>query len=192
MAVQSVDRSCRTGFSRRDFCRHAGVGVAAVAIAPLTATELFAAEGAPRDLSLEFLHTNESLSGEYFRAGEYVPDALEAINHLLRDHRNGAVHPIDPELLDILYDVARETGTRSPFQVISGYRSPETNEMLRLQGRGVASNSMHLKGKAIDIRLADVDSAVLRDVGLALQRGGVGYYRKSDFVHLDTGRVRRW
>jgi len=129
---------------------------------------------------------------EYVQSGDYVPDGLTAIDHVLRDHYNHAVHPIDPDLLDILHAVVRETGARSPFRVISGYRSPETNEMLRQRGGGVARNSMHLQGKAIDIRLDDVDSADLRDVGLALKRGGVGYYAKSDFVHLDTGRVRRW
>ncbi len=192
MAVQSVDRSCLTGISRRDFCRHTGVGVTAAAVAPMWATDLFGSEPRFRALSFEHLHTGESLSIEYAADGTYVPRALAEIDHVLRDHYNGAVHPIDPELLDILNAVARETGTRRPFQVISGYRSPATNEMLRSRGGGVARNSMHLQGRAVDVRLADVDSAVLRDIGLALKRGGVGYYRKSDFVHLDTGRVRRW
>mgnify|MGYP001820157446 FL=1 len=188
-------RSDRAGLSRRLFCRQTGLGVAAVTLAPPWATDLLAsgrAEPVFRALSFQHLHTGEALSVEYVQAGDYVPEALSAIDHVLRDHYNGAVHPIDPKLLDILHAVTRETGTRSPFRVISGYRSPATNEMLRKRGGGAARNSMHLQGKAIDIRLADVDSATIRDVGLALQRGGVGYYEKSDFVHLDTGRVRRW
>ena len=182
----------RSKLSRRRFCRNTGMALAAAAAAPLWATDLVAADLAFRDISLSHLHTGESLSIEYVQRSEYVPDALLAIDHVLRDHHNGAVHPIDPKLIDILHAVARDTGTRSPFRVISGYRSPETNEKLRRRGGGVARNSMHLEGKAIDIRLDDVDTAEIRDVGLALKRGGVGYYRKSDFVHLDTGRVRRW
>lgn len=185
-------RSEREGLSRRRFCRNTGMAIAAAAALPLWAPNLRAADLAFRDISLNHLHTGESLSVEYVQRNEYVPDALEAIDHVLRDHYNGAVHPIDPNLIDILHAVARETGTRSPFRVISGYRSPETNEKLRRRGGGVARNSMHLEGKAIDIRLDDVETTEIRDVGLALKRGGVGYYRKSDFVHLDTGRVRRW
>ncbi len=195
MAGKSQDRSYLTGVSRRDFCRRTGVGVTAAAVAPLWATDLLASDPSTpafRALSFQHLHTGESLSVEYVQAGDYVPDALTAIDHVLRDHYNDAVHSIDPDLLDILHAVVHETGTRSPFRVISGYRSPETNEMLRQRGGGVARNSMHLQGKAIDIRLDDVETADLRDVGLALKRGGVGYYAKSDFVHLDTGRVRRW
>ena len=198
MAGKFLDRSYRPHsavMSRREFCHRTGVGVTAAAIAPLWASDLLAADpSAPafRSLSFQHLHTGESLSVEYVQAGDYVDEALSAIDHVLRDHYSGDVHQIDPQLLDILHAVARDTGTRSPFRVISGYRSPATNEMLRRNGRGAARNSMHLKGKAIDIRLDDVDTAELRDVGLALGRGGVGYYRKSDFVHLDTGRVRRW
>lgn len=192
MSGQCADRPSREDLSRRRFIRYSSAGIAAAAVAPLWASDLVAADSGFRALSFEHLHTGESLSIEYLQNGVYVSDALEAVNHVLRDHYNDAVHPIDPDLLDILHEVTRETATRSPYMVISGYRSPETNEMLRQRGGGVARNSMHLKGKAVDIRLADVDTAELRDVSLALARGGVGYYRKSDFVHLDTGRVRRW
>ena len=112
----------------------------------------------------------------------------------LRDFRNGATHAIDPGLLDQLNALAAATATRAPFQVISGYRSPATNEMLRRAGHGVATGSLHLQGQAIDIRLADVELTDLRDAALSLRAGGVGYYPSadSDFVHIDTGRVRRW
>ena len=192
MDVATPETEGRPVLGRRHFIRSTSLGVAAATFAPLWTKDLFAADFGFRELSFHHLHTDESLAIEYMQGGEYVPDALRAVDHVLRDHYNDAEHPIDPDLLDTLYAVARETDTRSPFRVISGYRSPETNERLRRRGGGVARNSMHLKGKAIDIRLDDVATTEVRDVGLALKRGGVGYYRKSDFVHLDTGRVRRW
>ena len=145
-----------------------------------------------RLLDFYHTHTGEELTVVYFANGEYVPQALEQVNEFLRDFRNGDVIPIDPGLLDLLFQVKLETQTESPFEVISAYRSPQTNEMLRSNGRGVAKKSMHLLGKAIDIRLRDVEIGELRTVALELQRGGVGYYPKSNFVHVDTGRVRRW
>lgn len=147
---------------------------------------------APRTLSFLHTHTGESLEVEYFSSGLYLPDALESVNHLLRDFRTGEVHAIDPGVLDILHDLTRMTGSGRPFQVISGYRSPRTNSMLRERSGGVAAKSLHMQGKAIDIRLADVPLSRLRDAALSLQRGGVGYYPGSNFVHVDTGRVRRW
>ena len=102
------------------------------------------------------------------------------------------MHAIDPGLLDLLYDVKRRSGTAAPYQVISGYRSRRTNAELRAQGRRVGRRSLHMEGRAVDVRLADVASEALRDLAWSLQRGGVGYYRRSDFVHLDVGRVRRW
>jgi uncharacterized protein YcbK (DUF882 family) len=128
----------------------------------------------------------------YFSGGAYVADGLEQVNDFLKDFRNGEVKPIDHALLDLLYEVKLKTDTKSPFEVISGYRSPQTNEMLRSLGRGVAKRSMHMQGKAIDVRLRDVALAKLHSVDLDLERGGVGYYPKSNFVHVDTGRVHRW
>ena len=194
MTESGGERGRDTGSSRRAFCRQLGAGMAAVTILPAWTRPLRGAGPEPlvRSLSFEHLHTGESLSVHYVEDGAYVPEALGEIDHVLRDHYNGAVHPIDPELLDILHAVARETGAKEPFQVISGYRSPETNERLRSSGRGVARNSMHLQGKAVDVRVADVPTTDLRDAGLALALGGVGYYGASDFVHFDSGRVRRW
>lgn len=145
-----------------------------------------------RSLGFHHTHTGEELTVVYFADGEYLPQALEQVNEFLRDFRNGEVIPIDPELLDLLHQIKLETQTESPFEVISAYRSPQTNEMLRRIGRGVAKMSMHLQGKAIDIRLRDVELAELHAVALELERGGVGYYPKPNFVHVDTGRVRRW
>ena len=153
---------------------------------------LHAQTGAPRVLSFSHLHTGERLSVAYSDAGGYLPDALAAINWLLRDFRSGEIGTMDPRLLDLLHGLAQRSGTRRPFEIISGYRSSATNEALRLRSHGVAAGSLHMKGQAIDIRLADVPLAALRDLALSMREGGVGYYPGSDFVHVDTGRVRAW
>ncbi len=124
--------------------------------------------------------------------GDFVKSAIRDVSEFLGDFRTGDTQAIDAELLNILYELRESVGGTGVYEVISGYRSPATNEMLRRQGRGVARNSQHTKGKAIDVRLRGVETAALRDAAIALQRGGVGYYRGSDFVHVDTGRVRRW
>lgn len=145
-----------------------------------------------RALQFSHLHTGERLAVEYMTAGRYVPDALASIDHVLRDFRTGNAHTIDPALLDLLHALARTSGSRRPFEVISGYRSPATNQQLRAHTTGVASGSLHMRGQAIDIRLGDVRLDMLRDAARALRRGGVGYYPASNFVHVDTGRVRTW
>lgn len=148
--------------------------------------------GETRALRLDNLHTGEKLAVEYFTEGRYLDDGLAAVNHLLRDFRSGDVGIIDATLLDLLHRLATLTGSQSAFQVISGYRSPATNAALRQHSSGVASASLHMRGQAIDIRLADVPLATLRQAALSLQAGGVGYYAASNFVHVDTGRVRAW
>lgn len=166
--------------------------VTALGATALTAAPAWAHAGATRALRLDNLHTNETLSVEYFAAGRYLPDALSAVNHVLRDFRTDDVGDIDPALLDLLHGLAATVGSRQAFQVISGYRSPATNERLRQRSSGVASGSLHLLGQAIDIRLADVPLTTLRDAALLMRSGGVGYYAASGFVHVDTGRVRSW
>jgi uncharacterized protein YcbK (DUF882 family) len=156
-----------------------------------TPRRLFASV-ANRALSFSHTHTGEQLTVEYFSGGTYLQDALATVNHFLRDFRTGDVHEIDARLLDLLHGLAGVTGTARPFQVISGYRSPATNEMLRHRSEGVAAGSLHMKGQAIDIRLADVPLPELRRAALEARVGGVGYYPASDFVHVDTGRVRFW
>ncbi|MBK7529896.1 MAG: DUF882 domain-containing protein [Piscinibacter sp.] len=163
--------------------------IAALAALPLAAR---ARSNEPRVLAFNHLHTGERLELEYFSAGAYVPDALGAVNHLLRDFRTGDVGTIDPALLDLLHALRERTGTHRPFQIISGYRSPATNQMLHDRSRGVATKSLHMSGQAIDIRLADVPLVRLRDTALSLRVGGVGFYPGSDFVHVDTGRGRAW
>jgi uncharacterized protein YcbK (DUF882 family) len=145
-----------------------------------------------RRLSFYNLHTNERLNVCYYRQGAYCPDALSKINIILRDHRTGEIQPIDLRLLDLLYAISREIDRQSPFYVISGYRSPKSNTRLRRKSKGVASRSLHMQGKAIDVRLPDYDTAKLKNAVAAMKVGGVGYYPKPNFVHIDTGRVRFW
>lgn len=174
--------------SRRGFLG-AAAGAAAGLLAPPAAR---AQPLSPRVLRFDHLHTGEKLAIEYWKSGGYEAESLEAINRLMRDFRTGDVHPIDPPLLDLLHDLAEVTGTRRPFEIISAYRSPATNAALHQRSDGVASHSLHLKGKAIDVRLADVPLRQLRRAALESHRGGVGYYPESNFVHVDTGRVRAW
>jgi uncharacterized protein YcbK (DUF882 family) len=145
-----------------------------------------------RRLTLKNLHTPDVLDIVYRSGGQYLPQALAQVEVQLRDYRTGERHPIDPQLLDTLYEVAQRAGVDPVFSVISGYRSPQTNAMLHERSSGVASHSLHMEGRAIDVRLAHVDCAYLAAKALEMKRGGVGYYRQSDFVHLDTGRFRTW
>jgi uncharacterized protein YcbK (DUF882 family) len=146
----------------------------------------------PRRIALLNLHTAERLDIEYFRDGVYVAQAFSAIEVLLRDFRTGERHAIDPGLMDYLVRVAHAAGVDPAFSVISGYRSGQTNARLRKQGNGVAQHSLHIEGRAIDARIPGVDCADLAAHALELKCGGVGYYRASDFVHLDTGAFRTW
>ena len=146
-----------------------------------------------RRLSFNHLHTNERTALVYAVGGDFVPRALDHLNHFLRDHYTQEVGQMDPELYNLLHAVRRELGTELPFDVISGYRSPHTNETLRTtRGGGVAKRSLHMDGKAIDVRLPGVPLADLRDAALSLGMGGVGFYPREQFVHVDTGPVRRW
>ena len=146
-----------------------------------------------RTLSFYHTHTFKELSLVYFRNGRYLPKALNRINHFLKDFRTGDIHPIDTALLDLLHDLRRATGrTKDFFEVISGYRSPQTNAMLQGNSNGVASHSLHMLGKAIDVRLPSFNTGRLHQIALGFQRGGVGFYPQSDFIHVDTGDVRVW
>jgi uncharacterized protein YcbK (DUF882 family) len=145
-----------------------------------------------RSVSLFNLNTEERLQIDYWRQGLYVNDALMAINHFLRDHRDGSVHVIDPRLVDVLYALFRLTGGSAAIDVVCGYRSPRTNAWLHASRGGVASHSLHMQGKAVDIRVPGCGLSALHEAALVLRAGGVGYYPQSNFVHVDTGPVRTW
>lgn len=153
------------------------------------AENIFSAE---RSLSLYNLHTGESLRTVYWFKGGYLAQALTDINRILRDYRTDETVPIDTGLIDLLHTIHCRMGSQEMLHVISGYRSPVTNGHLRGIGRGVAKNSLHMEGKAADIRLPDQSLSALRRAAVELKRGGVGYYPGSDFVHVDVGRVRYW
>jgi uncharacterized protein YcbK (DUF882 family) len=144
-------------------------------------------------LNLFHTHTGKHLSIVYRRGDEYDPEALTALDDFLRDHRTGDVHHYDPRVFDLLHDLTASVGDPAgEINVVCGYRTPWSNNFLRTHGHGVAQHSLHMQAMAIDIRLPGVPTAELRDAALALHRGGIGYYRSSDFVHVDVGRVRRW
>lgn len=145
-----------------------------------------------RALSFQNPHTGDKLSLTYFEKGRYLSDALNEINFLLRDHRTDEVHAIDPALLDQLYDLKQMLALQQPFDVICGYRSPLTNARLHAERSGVANNSFHIYGRAVDIRIQRFDLRRIHNAALAMHRGGVGYYPSSNFIHLDTGTFRTW
>jgi uncharacterized protein YcbK (DUF882 family) len=151
-----------------------------------------AAATAPRQLDFYNLHTGESSSTVYWEGGRYLKDGLAEIDYALRDFRAEEIHKIDPDLLDLVYRLRCVMECQGPVQVISGYRTAATNAMLARRSKGVAKNSYHIKGMAIDLRLPDRRLKDVRAAALALKGGGVGYYPKPDFVHMDTGRVRTW
>ena len=165
--------------------------------APKDSPEADAKDSGPADgerrLRLFTVNQRESLDVVYRRGGELVPEAVERIEHLLRDRRNNQRGPIDPKLLDLLHRLAESLDADEPFHVISAYRSPATNDRrAATPGSGVAQGSLHVKGQAIDIRVPGVPLEKLRDTATTLKAGGVGYYPKSNFVHVDVGRVRSW
>lgn len=143
-------------------------------------------------ISFRNQHTGESFNGVYRVGDRYIPDAFEQINRVLRDFRTGEVFPIDPRIMDILYNVRERMDANADYEVLSGYRSPKTNALLARNGDGVAQNSLHMVGQAIDVRLPGYSTWKLYDTAADMRTGGTGYYKTSNFVHLDTGRVRRW
>jgi len=184
--------------NRRRFLGY-GAAAAAAALVPARAHGAVAGAGEAkkieRVLSFFNTHTGERLHTAYCCNGQYEPDALREVNHILRDFRANEIKPIDPKLLDLLHELSGTLETDQPYHIISGYRSPHTNAMLRQRGgeqTGVASSSLHMVGKAIDIRVPGVKLEHLREAARSLKLGGVGYYPSSNFVHVDTGRVRYW
>ena len=175
---------------RRSFLKTSAVLASALSVPALAR----AAVAAPneRTLRLYNTHTGETVKSVFWADGQFIPDALQDLNKVLRDHRNNKVAAIDPQLLVLLNEVGGKFGDNPLIHVISGYRSPESNAKLHANSSGVAKHSMHMDGKAIDIRLPGKDLAQLRKAAMTMHRGGVGYYPDSQFVHMDTGRVRYW
>lgn len=182
-----------TGLNRRQLLK-AGLLASFVCLNPvpvLARNVLFAVP--ERTLSLLNTHTGERLKEVvYWEQGRYLADALQDIDYVLRDHRTDQVHAIDPVTLDLMAAISRKLGARRPFEIISGYRSPQTNQALRKNSTGVARKSFHTQGMAVDLRLPGVPLKDVRKAALDLRMGGVGYYAKSNFVHVDSGKVRSW
>ena len=176
---------------RRAFLRASGAALLTGTV-PGLAIASTSPRSPTRRLAFENLHTGERLALDYRVEGKLEPQALDVINHLLRDYRNGEVHAMDTRLLDLLSDIHARLETNAAFQVISGYRSPATNALLHERSSGVANKSLHMQGMAIDIRVPGRPLANLHQAALGLGEGGVGIYPSSDFVHVDVGRVRRW
>jgi uncharacterized protein YcbK (DUF882 family) len=198
--TEFVRQRCRTGpmgeemlqYHRRDFLK-LSVSVLGTMLLPMPALAAILDNlDSRRSLSFYNTHTGEKLQTCYYDQGNYRPEALAQVNHIMRDHRCGSVKAIDPRLLDQLFALKCRIHPRTPFHIISGYRTPETNEKLRRRSSGVARTSLHTMGKAIDIRLPHYGTDRLAKVCIGLKAGGVGRYPASGFVHIDTGRVRTW
>ncbi len=158
----------------------------------LVAKPVLANPSSTRSLSLYNPNRLESLNVQYCTDGWYDPDSLLRVNQFMRDPRSDEVIAMDPQLLDILYQIQHASGGREPINVVSAYRSPATNASMRAEHRGVARNSYHMYGRAVDLRIPGHSLGHLRQLALSLEAGGVGYYPRSDFIHVDTGPVRAW
>lgn len=176
--------------SRRNILK-AATATAAILATPAVALAKPAQPG-ERILRLQNLHTGEKLKATYWADGQYIAEELAALNVVLRDHRTNEIHKMDQHLFDLLHLLQEQVGNNGSYHIISGYRSPQTNAMLNKKSSGVAKRSLHMQGRAIDIRLPGVDLKHLRQAALSLKAGGVGYYPKSNFIHVDTGRTRFW
>ncbi len=188
--LKSVDTQ---NMERRDVLKMGLAGLLAAAIPLNMSNEAYASTGNDvHRISFRHAHTGESFSGVYRVGDKYLPQAFERLNYVLRDFRTREVFPMDPRVIDIVAAVQRDIDPAKSFEVLSGYRSPKTNTMLRRAGTGVAKNSFHMYGQALDIRVPHYKTSYVRNVAKSLRAGGVGSYVRSGFVHLDTGKVRSW
>lgn len=191
LTAQNSSKIITPGISRRTFLARAGLAAVGAMLLP-SAEAIGKTFSRERTLSLLNVNTDEELRITCCPDQYYDRQMIQRFNNFLRDHHADEVRAMDPALLDLLYAISAFTGSTGTIKIISGYRSPETNSWLRKMSHGVAEHSMHIEGKAIDIRMSDVDVHTIRQVALALQQGGVGYYPRRDFVHIDTGSVRSW
>ncbi|HIJ20262.1 MAG TPA: DUF882 domain-containing protein [Deltaproteobacteria bacterium] len=189
-APEKLKKLLEADMGRRRFLKIGAVAAAAGLLPfPVVQAHCFSPT---RSLSLYSPNTGESFKGVYFAEGKYLPDALDKIDHVMRDIRTGDIHLIDPNLLDILFAISQKAHTTSPLNIISGYRCPATNAWLRKRSKRVSRKSMHLFGQAADLRVAGVRTASLKQVAVSIKGGGVGYYPRLRFVHVDTGPIRYW
>jgi uncharacterized protein YcbK (DUF882 family) len=176
--------------SRRHFLKLTGGSIVVASGIPSIVHASFPDQ--PRHLAMNNLHTGEVVEANYFNGVNYVEGELNRLNHLCRDFRRNEVHPMDRRLFDQISSIQSLLGKETEVQIISGYRSPATNEVLRSKSSGVAKKSFHMLGQAMDFRLDGVDLKQLREAAISLKAGGVGYYPRSNFLHIDTGPVRNW
>ncbi len=188
--LEEDDRLAR--LTRRRFLRIGALSATSLLLPGAAWARLRAPAARARSLAFYNTHTDESLKTVYWEKGHYIPGALDEINFIMRDFRANEILPIEVPLLDLLHTISRHLNTSQPFHIISGYRSPATNAMLAAQSEGVALHSLHQYGMAADIRVPGRHLARLHRVAVALRGGGVGYYPRSDFIHVDIGRVRYW
>ncbi len=184
MSLNKIDRRRMLGI---------GLAGALASIVPLSFTKSAeAATDKTGRVVFRHAHTGESFNGVYRVGNKYLPEAFERLNYVLRDFRTGEVFPMDPRVIDLIAYVQKKTGKKQPLEIFSGYRSPKTNSRLRHESAGVAKNSFHMYGQAIDFHIKGYNTRNLQKVALDMRAGGVGYYPKSDFVHIDTGTIRSW
>lgn len=177
---------------RRHFIKASGMALLSTAAAPFLHSSTPELDLKDRMLSFYNTHTHERLKSCYFQNNHFSAEALSKIDYILRDFRTGEIKEIDRKLLDLLFILKQKLGIDSPFHVISGYRSSKTNEMLRQTSSGIAKNSLHILGQAIDIRVPGLPLEHLCCTAIDLKAGGVGFYPDSDFIHVDIGRIRYW
>ncbi len=178
--------------TRRDVLQMGTAGLVSMVTPLLAGKAAQAASPKMWQVSFRQAHTGESFSGVYRVGDQYLPDVFERLNYMLRDFRTGEAFPMDPRVIDVLSMVQQGTGKDTPLEILSGYRTPKTNAMLYRVSEGVARNSYHMYGQAIDIRMPGYNTKKLSQVARGLRAGGVGYYPKSHFVHVDTGEIRSW
>jgi uncharacterized protein YcbK (DUF882 family) len=186
-----TDNDAPPNVSRRSFLlktTQIALGLTVVSIPSISCAKVLG----KRSLAFYHTHTQQELNVTYAWGKVYNPKALSQISQYLRDYKTGQTHPIDPKLLDILWAIQGEMGRKGVYEVISGFRSPLTNKKMREKYSGVAEHSLHMQGKAIDIRYSGIDTDQIQQCAIEMKSGGVGYYAKSDFVHLDTGEYRTW
>lgn len=183
---------CHDDLDRRAFMKFGLAGFLASMTPLILPGEAAAASHKPWRLTIRHGHTGEVFSGVYRVGDKYLPEAFERINYVMRDFRTNEAFPMDPRIIDVVAQVQEKAGAKNPVQILSGYRSPKTNRMLRNASTGVARNSYHMYGQAIDMRIPGYSTRKVRRHAIAQKAGGVGYYAKSGFVHVDTGDVRSW